>query len=106
MALLYLQYYANLDNTLKEFWLLRFLIVIHYRWIAATLALNVNVQVVSTDQPATIQLAVAIVSLVVLHTILVWVVFNIPRPNWTIACVLAWAFGWIYYEFQDPNNLI
>lgn len=106
MGLLYSQYYAESDNTLKEFWLLRFPFAIHGGWITAASALNVNVQVVSMDQPASIQLAVAIVSLAVLHAISVWVIFNIPRPNWTIACVLAWAFGWIYYELQDPNNLI
>ncbi|KAL3803533.1 hypothetical protein HJC23_014081 [Cyclotella cryptica] len=106
MALLYSQYHAASEGGLKEFWLLRFPFAIHAGWITAASALNVNVQVVSMDQPADVQLAVAIVSLAVLHAISVWVLFNIPRPNWTIACVLSWAFGWIYYELQDPNNLI
>ena len=57
-------------------------------------------------QPAPVQLAVSIVSLAVLHAISVWVLFNIPRPNWTIAGVLSWAFGWICVELQDPNELI
>ena len=106
MGLLYSQYYTESDNTLWEFWLLRFPFAVHGGWITAASALNVNVQVVSMDQPADIQLAVAIVSLAVLHAISVWVLFNIPRPNWTIAGVLSWAFGWIYYELQDPNQLI
>jgi benzodiazapine receptor len=106
MGLLYSQYYSKSDNTLWEFWLLRFPFAIHGGWITAASALNVNVQVVSMKVPADIQLAVAIVSLAVLHAISVWVLFNIPRPNWTIACVLSWAFGWIYYELQDPNELI
>ena len=106
VGLLYSQYYVESDNTLKEFWLLRFPFAIHGGWITAASALNINVQVVSMDRPADIQLAVAIVSLAVLHAISVWVIFNIPRPNWTIAGVLSWAFGWIYYELQDPNNLI
>merc|ERR1712087_174988 len=53
-----------------------------------------------------VQLSVAIVSLAVLHAVSVWALFNVPRPNWTIACVLAWAFGWIYNELSDPLELI
>lgn len=106
MALLYSQYYSESDNTIWEFWLLRFPFAIHGGWITAASALNVNVQVVSMTQPADVQLAVAIVSLAVLHAISVWVLFNIPRPNWTIAGVLSWAFGWIYFELKDPNQLI
>ena len=106
MGLLYSQYYTESDNTLWEFWLLRFPFAIHGGWITAASALNVNVQVVSMTQPADVQLAVSIVSLAVLHAISVWVLFNIPRPNWTIAGVLSWAFGWIYYELQNPNELI
>ena len=106
MGLLYSQYYTESDGTLWEFWLLRFPFAIHGGWITAASALNVNVQVVSMTQPADVQLAVSIVSLAVLHAISVWVLFNIPRPNWTIACVLSWAFGWIYYELQNPNDLI
>lgn len=32
--------------------------------------------------------------------------FNISRPNWTIAGVFSWAFGFIYKELQNPNELI
>ncbi|KAL7507526.1 hypothetical protein ACHAXN_004700 [Cyclotella atomus] len=106
MTLLYSQYYSESDNTLWEFWLLRFPFAIHGGWITAASALNVNVQVVSMTEPAGIQLTVAIVSLAVLHAISVWVLFNIPRPNWSIAGVLSWALGWIYVELQDPNQLI
>jgi len=106
MGLLYSQYYTESDTTLWEFWLLRFPFAIHGGWITAASALNVNVQVVSMEEEAYVQLAVAIVSLAVLHAISVWVLFNIPRPNWTIAGVLSWAFGWIYVELQDPNELI
>jgi len=114
ITILYRQYYTmkksdgsvtSADN-LSEFWVLRFPFAIHAGWITAASALNVNVQVVSMDQPADVQLAVAIVSLAVLHAISVWVLFNIPRPNWTIACVLAWAFGFIYKELGAPNELI
>merc|ERR1711957_177230 len=91
MTLLYKQYHAESDGSLLEFWLLRFPFAIHGGWITAASALNVNVQ---------------IVSLAVLHAVSVWVLFNIPRPNWTIACVLAWAFGWIYNEMGSPRQLI
>jgi len=106
IALLYTQYYATSDGTLWEFWLLRFPFSVHAGWITAASALNVNVQVVSVNAPADIQLAVGIVSLAVLHAISVWVLFYIPRPNWTMACVLSWAFGWIYAELGNPNELI
>ncbi len=58
------------------------------------------------DQPAYVQLAVAIFALAFLHTISVWVLFFIPRPNWTIACVLAWAFGWVYDELNKNSDWI
>ena len=64
MGLLYSQYYIKSDNTLWEFWLLRFPFAIHGGWITAASALNVNVQVVSMTQPADVQLAVSIVSFV------------------------------------------
>mmetsp|Transcript_10416 Transcript_10416/g.13266 ORF Transcript_10416/g.13266 Transcript_10416/m.13266 type:complete len:334 (-) Transcript_10416:120-1121(-) len=106
MTLLYSQYYAESDNSLWEFWLLRFPFALHGGWITAASALNVNVQAVASSAPADIQLALAIVCLAVLHAISVWVLFYLQRPNWTIACVLAWAFGYIYQELASPNNLI
>lgn len=106
MALLYSQYHTESDDSLWEFWLLRFPFALHGGWITAASALNVNVQVVAAKAPADIQLAVAIVSLAVLHAISVWVLFKVQRPNWTIACVLSWAFGFIYHELGSPNALI
>lgn len=106
MTIVYRQYYTQSDGSFLEFWVLRFPFSVHAGWITAASALNVNVQVVSMDTPADVQLAVAIVSLAVLHAISVWVVFYIPRPNWTIACVLSWAFGWIYNELGEPLELI
>lgn len=106
IALLYSQYYTESDGSLWEFLVLRFPFAIHAGWITAASALNVNVQVVSMDQPADIQLSVAIVSLAVLHAISVWVLFKIERPNWTIASVLVWALGWIFNELGDPIDKI
>ncbi|KAL7437283.1 hypothetical protein ACHAXH_005683 [Discostella pseudostelligera] len=106
IAILYRQYYTDSDGKLLEFWVLRFPFAIHAGWITAASAVNVNVQVVDMEVSASMQLAVAIVSLAVLHAVSVWVLFNIPRPNWTMACVLSWAFGWIYVELQDPIEKI
>ena len=106
MTLLFSQYYTESDNSLWEFWLLRFPFAIHGGWITAASALNVNVQAVASNTPSDIQLALAIVCLAVLHAISVWVLFYPERPNWTIACVLAWAFGYIYQELASSNNLI
>jgi hypothetical protein len=106
MGLLYSQYYTESDNSFVEFWLLRFPFALHGGWITAASAVNVNVQAVASSAPADIQLALAIVCLAVLHAISVWVLFYPKRPNWTIACVLAWAFGYIYQELASPNDLI
>mmetsp|Transcript_19528 Transcript_19528/g.27812 ORF Transcript_19528/g.27812 Transcript_19528/m.27812 type:complete len:331 (+) Transcript_19528:138-1130(+) len=106
MALLYSQYYTESDNSFWEFWLVRFPFALHGGWITAASALNVNVQAVASSAPGDMQLALAIVCLAVLHAISVWVLFYPQRPNWTIACVLAWAFGYIYVELASPNDLI
>lgn len=106
-GLLYSQYYTESDGTLLEFWLLRFPFAIHAGWITAASALNVSVVAVSQSAEAAIQLAIGIVSLAVLHAVSVWVLFNLKKgPNYTIACVLSWANGWIYAELQDPKGLI
>lgn len=106
IGILYSQYYTESDGSILEFWILRFPFAVHAGWITAASALNVNVQVVSMSQSADIQLAVGIISLAVLHAISVWVIYNIPRPQWTMACVLSWAFGWIYVELGSPNEKI
>jgi hypothetical protein len=106
VKILYKQYYAKSDGTLLEFWILRFPFAVHAGWITAASALNVNVLVVSLLQPAYVQLAVAIVSLAVLHAVSLWVVFFLTRPNWTIACVLAWAFGYIYVELNVNSDRV
>jgi hypothetical protein len=61
-------------------------------------------KVVEQWAPADIQLAVAIISLAVLHAISVWVTFGFKRPNYTIAGVLARANYWIYKELQEPRD--
>jgi len=106
IGLLYKQYYTKSTGSIWEFWALRFPFAVHAGWITAASALNVNVQVVSMNVTPDKQLAVAIISLAVLHAISVWVLFNIPRPNWSMACVLSWAFGWIYQELGEAGETI
>jgi len=106
VGLLYSQYNTKSDGSLLEFWLLRFPFAIHAGWITAATALNANVVSVWKKDPATTQLALAIVSLAVLHAVSVWVLFNIKRPNYTIACVLSWASGWIHAELQHPTESV
>jgi len=106
-GLLYSQYYTESDGSLWEFWLLRFPFCIHAGWITAATALNVSVVVVWKAALAATQLAFGIVSLAVLHAISVWVLFNLKKgPNYTMACVISWANGWIYSELQNPKELI
>lgn len=106
-GLLYSQYYTESTGKLVEFWLLRFPFAIHAGWITAASALNVSVVAVWKAAPADIQLAIGIVSLAVLHAVSVWTLFNLKKgPNYTIACVLSWANGWIYAELQEPKDLI
>mmetsp|Transcript_28501 Transcript_28501/g.62690 ORF Transcript_28501/g.62690 Transcript_28501/m.62690 type:complete len:334 (-) Transcript_28501:69-1070(-) len=106
-GLLYSQYYAESDGSLFEFWLLRFPFAIHAGWITAASALNTSVVAVWQQASAPIQLGLGIVSLAVLHAVSVWVLFNLKKgPNYTIASVLSWANGWIYYELQNPKALI
>lgn len=106
VGLLLSQYYAPSQNTLEEFWLLRFPFAVHAGWITAAMAVNTNLVVVYASAAASVQLAVGIISLAVLHAISVWVLFAMQRPNYTIACVLAWANGWIYAELQNPRQKI
>jgi hypothetical protein len=100
------QYRARSDGSLSEFWALRFPFAVHAGRITATSALNANVQVASMEKPAYVLLAVVIVSLAMLHAVSVWVLFFISRPNWTIACILTWAFGWIYNELDIDSDWI
>lgn len=104
------QYYSESSfgdiSRLEEFWLMRFPFAVHLGWITAALAVNVNVVAVSSSAPAATQLAISIISLAVLHAVSVWVLFGFKKPNYTIACVLSWASGWIYAALQDPMALI
>jgi hypothetical protein len=103
-GLLYSQYNTPSEGTLVEFWLLQFPFAIHCGWVTAALALNVNVLVVGNTAPAHIQLAVGIISLVMLYAISVWVLFAIRKANYTLAAVLSWASWWIHSELQPPRT--
>jgi len=109
LAIVTSQYYvhkreqlAGEKHTLDQFWLLRFPFAIHCGWITAATTLNVNLVAVKLNATAATQLAIGIVTLAYLHAVAVWVTFGLKRPNFTIAGVLAWAFGWIYAELGNP----
>merc|ERR1712157_249501 len=106
MGLLYSQYYARSENTYEEFWLLRFPFAIHGGWITCAMAVNANVVAVKYSATAATQLAIAIISLAVLHAISVWVLFGIKKPNYTIACVITWANYFIASELQQPKEKV
>jgi hypothetical protein len=106
VGLVYSQYYTTSEGTIVEFLFLRFPFALHCGWLTAASVLNANVLAVDLNSSAENQLAIGIVSLAYLHAVSVWVLFGFARPNYTIAGVLAWAFGWIYAELQDPKTLI
>lgn len=110
VGLIVSQYYSESSygeiSKLEEFWLMRFPFAVHCGWITLALALNVNVVAVSSLASAAVQLAIAIISLAVLHAVSVWVLFGFKKPNYTIAYVLSWGSGWIYAALHDPMTLI
>jgi len=111
VAIVFFQYYIakkqQPDNTLLEFWLLRFPFALHCGWLTCATGLNFNVLAVSYyPDDATLQLAMGIVTLAVLYAVAVWVIFALDRPNFTIALVIAWATDFISNQLSDPFDLI
>merc|ERR1712232_259834 len=107
VGLNYQQYYVkDAERTLIEFWFLRFPFQVHCGWLTCASVLNVNVLAVKLDADAEYLLPIAIISLAYLHAVSVWVLFGFPKPNYTIAGVIAWANGWIFNELGNPKDLI
>lgn len=104
LGLVYSQYYTNGEGTYKEFWLLRFPFALHCGWLTVATALNVNIAVVvGLEAEADVQLAIAVVSVAYLYALSIWILFGIARPNYTIAGVLTWSFGWMHSELSTPQ---
>jgi len=111
VAIVFFQYYVakkqQPNNTLLEFWLLRFPFAIHCGWITCASVVNVNVVAVRyAPEDAVLQLAMGIVSLAYLHAVSVWVCLALDRPNFTIAIVIAWAIGFVSDQLNTPFDLI
>jgi benzodiazapine receptor len=94
------------DNTVKEFWLLKFPFSIHCGWIAAAFAVNVNVLVLSMGSTARTQEAWAYATIVyAVFCALMALVFLSP-PDFTIPSVLVWASIGIASELKNPSDSI
>jgi benzodiazapine receptor len=109
LHLMYTKESSSFNKTYLEYWLFQFPFHIHCGWITAASSLNVNIQFIfSGVEDPSIQLAVGIVTLAVLHAIaLVWL-YMAPgsRPNFTIPLVLAWANAAIAVELSNPKDTI
>lgn len=90
----------------EDGWWLDFPFEIHFAWITAALALNVNVLVLALGSSAATQLSFAILTLSILFTVFLWSLYGLPKTNYTIALVMVWATWWISVELQSPKPLI
>lgn len=98
--------YRESDKTVAEFWMFLFPFEIHCGWIICASALNVNVLLVAAGFDDVVQLTAGVSSLAVLHAVALWALYVPTRPNYTIACVVAWANYWISQELKNPIELI
>jgi len=94
----------NNSSSLLEFWLLRFPFEVHCGWVTVAACLNICVFAAKKNISASDQLMLAIVSLAILHLCSFWALFANKKPNFTIAVVITWGIGWIYYKLQTPSN--
>jgi len=111
VAIVFFQYFVakkqQPNNTLVEFWLLRFPFALHCGWLTCASVLNASVVIVYINSDtSTLQLATGIVSLAYLHAVAVWVTLALDRPNFTIAGVIAWASYFINDQLGKPLEAI
>jgi hypothetical protein len=92
--------------SVADVWWLGFPFQLHFAWITAAAALNINVLAIDLGASAAIQLAIAILTLSVLFMSLIWSLFGVSTPTYTVAAVMAWATWWISSELQSPKPLI
>ena len=92
--------------SVTDVWWLGFPFQLHFAWITAAAALNVNVLAIDAGASSAIQLAIAILTLSVLFISLIWSLFGVSTPSYTVAAVMAWATWWISLELQSPKPLI
>merc|ERR1719198_2409777 len=89
-------------NSLKDYilWFLPF--TIHFGWITAASAVNVNVLLVALNISSKFQFYTAAVSLIVL----VIVALLILEYDYIIPIVVTWAIWGIYNELNNPKDII
>jgi hypothetical protein len=75
----------------SDYWLLQFPFEIHYSWIAAAFALNMNILAVASGGSAQTQAAVAAASLAILAIMSFICLKIVKRPQFTLPSVAAWA---------------
>lgn len=90
------------ESTVSQYILWKFPFTIHFGWILAATAVNLNVVLVAENSSASTQFLVASASLVAL----IFVAFMYLFLDFTIPLVLVWAWYGIYIQLKNPNNLI
>jgi hypothetical protein len=92
--------------SVADVWWLGFPFQLHFSWITAAAALNVNVLFIDLGASAATQLTMAILTLSILFISLIWSLFGVSNSSYTLASVMAWATWWIFAELQSPKPLI
>jgi len=85
----------------SDYWLLQFPFEIHYSWIAAAFALNMNILAVASGGSAQTQTAVATASLAILAIVSFTCLKIMKRPQFTLPSVAAWAT--VSVKYQTPS---
>jgi len=94
-----------LELTCAEYWLLRAPFSLHLGWIIAASAVNASVQADAAEASPQTLLGLAVSSDAVICMVATCLAVVVRRPD-AIAClVVAWAFGGIYAELGNPENL-
>mmetsp|Transcript_16766 Transcript_16766/g.34143 ORF Transcript_16766/g.34143 Transcript_16766/m.34143 type:complete len:322 (-) Transcript_16766:195-1160(-) len=82
---------SNGPVTRSNYWLLQFPFEIHFGWISAAFALNLNILLVNSGVSSGAQSLMAGISLALLALMALVCLFLIKRPNYTLPWVVVWA---------------